>query len=372
MQTLNPFFFRRLRLLCFIGALLSTAFFLLAGCRSHPSDADNSPSAIPTFIDITMSTNQPGNFISLSPDGTRLASLRSSRLTIYDTKTGKILSQAGNVPSDNNIDYITLEFSVDNIKILLSSSGYHSFSQGNSSLVFDISKDSATQLVAIAAGKARLYDDGSKIIAMSRMSSTTDILSIYSTANGSVIKELYPPFSYHFDSLGGNFGLIKDEDAIIFPKQSAKWSDGDYNYVWSVSIDTFVRKFSTVDTSLFPTYRFSVSADGLVAASGSPYYGLYGLWAFYDTKTGQQIGSRINIVSKTWGFHPPFILTKNFVYVADLINDSSAIKIIKLLDGTSTVLTMPSSNYLPSITASRDGRYVAGAVDNIVRIWKLY
>ncbi|MEP7234402.1 MAG: carboxypeptidase-like regulatory domain-containing protein [Ignavibacteriota bacterium] len=302
------------------------------------------------FTDIPVVTNTQGGVIGLSPDGTRLAVFNTPTLTVYDTKTGNILSQA-TVPGTKPYYYDgRIEFSVDNSKVLLASTY-------SPTVLFDVS--GATGSVVISIGSisgAKLYDDGTKIIAMqSKGYPNPPVINVYLAADGSILKTLHPVVANVNDSAGG-FGFIRDEDAVIFPDDKSTMSA----HVWSVATDAESRNFAMTGYS----YTFSSSAEGLTVAASSNYTD----FDCYDSKTGLKSGA---ISLGTTSRYGPITLTKNYGYSSVQSGGAMVIKISKISDGTSVLKLLPTGSSVSNIAASRNEQYVAAATSDKIRIWKL-
>ena len=303
------------------------------------------------YLDITLGAKSENQIVALSPDGSRVAAWSSQpgQVTVFDTKTGNTLSTA----AITSAPYVNaMEFSTDNSRLLLSSK------YGTDAVLFDVSGPTATQIVTIpGAIGARLYDDGSKIIAGKTMVyPNPSVINIYSSADGSVIKTLHPAVSGTNDSMTV-FGFIRNEDAIIFPDDKA-----GNDRIWSVATDAESRNFAVSGLS----YTFIVSDDGLTVASSADYV----TYSCYDTKTGSKSGDvKIGGVNGTRYGNP--VMTKNNVYAADQVNGANVIRIFKISDGTSTIKLLSATNYVASLAASRNEQVLAAASAGRIRIWKL-
>jgi hypothetical protein len=304
-----------------------------------------------TYIDIPTDTtvNQQGELIAFSPDGSELASLSLQKLTVYNTTTGKILSQ-GNV-SNQVYYYRSMEFSKDNRKLLLAS-------DYQATQLYDVSGAAIALLVTLPqVSGAKLYDDGSKIIAMQSMVyPNPPVINVYSAADASVLTTLHPFIANVSDSIG-SFGLINDENAIVFPDRKTTGTDR----VWSVATDGELRNFSVIGTS----FTFAASEDALTVASSTD----YSSYTCYDVKTGQSRGI-VNIAGSK-GRYGGLTLTKNNGYAIDQVNGAYVIRVIKISDGTSTIKLLPASSTALSVAASRNEQYLAAATTTKIRVWKL-
>ncbi|MDP4219994.1 MAG: hypothetical protein Q8916_11205 [Bacteroidota bacterium] len=304
--------------------------------------------ATSTFIDITTAKSEIGT-AAFSPDGSRLASSSSvptPQVTVYDTKTGNVLSTVSGSLYPN-----IMEFSADNTKLLVSN-------YGGGTILYDVSSATGSQILSLPNALAgRLYDDGTKIIGVERQTyPNPSIVNIYSATDGSVIKTLHPMITGNSDSIS-TFGLIRDEDAIVFPDDAK-----GLNRVWSVSTDAEIRNFSVAGNS----YTFVSSDEGSSVASSADYL----TYSCYDTKTGQKTGDiKIGgINGKRYG-NPT--LTKNNFYVADQVTGADVVRIFKISDGTSTVKLLSGTNYVSSVAASRNEQFLAAVTSGKIRIWQL-
>ena len=307
--------------------------------------------ATSNFIDIPISSNKEGQLIGLSPDGTRLAAFIPSQLTVYDSKTGQILSQ-GNVTSANtNYYHGSLQFSTDNSKVLF-------VSDYGETQLYDVSGAAIALLISIPnVTGAKLYDDGSKIIVVKSMGyPNPPVINIYNVSDGSVKATLHPTMSGGSDSLS-SFGFIRDEDAIIFPDDKS-----GSDHIWSVATDAEIRNFPVTGAS----YTFAASEDGLTVASSADYV----TYSCYDTKTGLKAGD-VKIGGNNGTRYGNTVLTKNSAYVADQVSGANVIRIFKISDGTSTIKLLSGTNYVASVAASRNEQYLAAVTSGKIRIWKL-
>ena len=294
-----------------------------------------------TYTDIVLGSNQGNEVISFSPDGSRLAALAyqgTSKVTVYETKTGNILSVF--TPSDY---YSSMEFSSDNTKLLLASTY-------NTTSLYDVSMANASLITSISnVIDAKLYDDGTKIIA-----STGSGINIYSAVNGAVITSLTP------SNVNGKsiFAFIRDENAIAY-------RNGTDLHIWDVMTNAEIRSFpmagSTVNI-LYSEEGHTVSANTTIND-----------YSFYDTKSGQKIGTAtVSTTRDSINFGgSTMLLTQHYLYDGSSVNGGSAIRITKIADGTSIVKLFLGGTNVTSVAASRNEQYVAAAANGTIRIWKL-
>lgn len=301
-----------------------------------------------TIVDIAVIAKE-GSSMAISPDGTRLATLDyGGALIVYETTGGTTVS-LGTVA--NSRYFAKLQFSSDNKKLMVSSSP-------TVTEVYDVSAATPVLISSVANTMyAVMYDDGSKLIAGVRGSSTYTI-GVYSTADGSLIKTLNPT---NMSDSSGTFSLREADDALLYFdnktnglfRASAVSNDAD---LWSFNLTGII-------------WNSVYSGDGEVVALSSDYKN-YGC---YDTKTGTKL-SDIKSTGQNSGISGGgFALTKNYAYTT--VDDSGGatllITIKKFSDGTSSVKLLPGNKHISSIVASRGDEYLAIAFNGGIRIWKL-
>ncbi len=300
-------------------------------------------SGTPNYTEITVGTSSA---IALSPDGSRLAVWGGSILTVYDASKGNLLSSATSTPTFN-----TLQFSLDGSKLLAAENNY---SVGQAT-VYDVSGTIATVITTIPnIINAKLYDDGSKIIAS--LSSASSTIVIYSAVNGSLINTLTPTMTGK-NNYYSNFGFIRGENAAIY-------QDGLTARVWGVATNAELRNFPVTGAS----YYFASSEDGNTVATGGGSLPL----SCFDTKAGAKIGDLTGITNSSRDSGAgTLILTQNYVYTSSPISGAVEVSIIKISDGTSSVRLLSASASIDGLAASRNEKYLAAAQNGKVRIWKL-
>ncbi len=309
--------------------------------------------ATSNFVDITLTgQNKEGQILAISPDGTRLAAwqYQPSQFTIYDTKTGNVISTTP-VTGQSNIN--AMHFSSDNNKLLLSTTY-------GATQLFDVSTATATMILSFPnILNAKLYDDGTKIVAaVSQPYPNPPLLNIYSAADGSVLKTLHPT---NFGSSGdstGSFGFIHSEEAIVYPDGNA----GGTARVWSLQSDAELRNFAFTGQP----YLFLSSDDGSTVTSSSDNLTYF----CYDTKTGLKSGTIILPTSQNGRYGYPAV-TMNFLYTGEQANGANVIRIWKIADGSSTLKLLSGTSYVNSIAASRNEQYLTASTSGLIRIWKL-
>jgi hypothetical protein len=308
------------------------------------------------YTDITIGSNQQGEVIALSPDGSRLAVFISNpaQLSVYDTKTGNTVSTAIITKHGSYYYANGMQFSADNAKLLMRSSY-------DVTLLFDISSSSATEVLAMSGvNGAQLYDDGTKIIASENaVYPNPSIINVYSAADGSVITTLHPNISNLSDSIG-SFGLIHDENSIVYPDDKSSLSA----HVWSALSDAELRSFPITGS----LYTFTASEDGLTVALSSDYKN----YSCYDTKAATKLGD-ISVFGANGARYGNVSFTKGHAYTADEVSGAMVIRMIKISDGTSRVKLLAGSanKSINGIAASRNEQYLAAASSDKIRIWKL-
>jgi hypothetical protein len=290
------------------------------------------------FIDIPLAGTNDGGKVALSPDGSRLGVWSYSQLSVYDTKTGAILSQA---PLTKQQYANGIQFSADGMKLLLYS---------NPATLYDVSGATATQLVSVNGSGIKLYDDGSAILTSLYVTGTGYEIAKYSAATGNLITTVTPT---NFSDSAAVMGLINDEEALVYPDMKSSNAD-----VWSIANNSQSRSFSVLGSS----YSFSASDDGLEIATSSDYK----TFNFFDTKTGTKTNS-INMGGSSTTYH--IVLTKNYAYSSMPVTGAGVINSFKISDGTSVVHLMPSSPI--SFAVSRNDKYLAASYSGKVRLWKL-
>jgi WD40 repeat protein len=155
------------------------------------------------------------------------------------------------------------------------------------------------------------------------------------------------------------FGFDRDENAIVYPDIKTN----GLAHVWSIPGNAELRNFPIAGGS----YSFLSSEDGLTVASSADYK----TYSFYDTKTGQKTGNDVNTAGANSTRYGNLILTKNNAYIADQVDSANVIRVFKIADGTSTIKIFSGSNYVASVTASRNEKNLAAVSNGILRIWTL-
>jgi len=309
-------------------------------------------SATANYIDITSNSAKEGLQLAYSHDGSRLVAWQSQspQFTIYDTKTGNVISTT----PLTGIYYIrNMYFSDDNNKLLLSTT------YGPTQL-YDVSGATTTMLLSIQnILNARLYDDGTKIVAAASTGyPNPPSLNIYSATDGSILKTLHPlNFGNSGDSTG-SFGFNQSEESIVYPDGNTAQTAR----VWSLKTDAELRNFSYSGQP----YTFTTSDDGLTMTATVDYM----TYSCYNTLTGIKTGDVKIPVSKSGRLGFPFI-TQNYLYTTDQSNGVDIMMIFKISDGSSTLKLLSSNAYISSIAASRNEQYLAASPSGLIRIWKL-
>ena len=285
--------------------------------------------------------------IALSPDGSRLATF-GTNVTVYDVTNGNVLSTALLSGSYSS----SAEFSLDGQKLLVNNQ--------QSATLYDVSGSTATSLVTLMNVRgAKLYDDGSKIIATDDISNKQ---TLYSAADGSVIKTLSasPGVDQRigmYSTVSGGFGYSSAEDAIAYIDSNL------VARIWSVASDAQLRNFPVTGSHYF----FSSSEDGKTIASAPT---SVAAWSCYDTKTGTKIGD-VQPPTGTNKEHGTLLLTQNYGYFTTSLNGATAIQIANIATGSSSMRLFSGSVYISAIAASRNEKYLAAMQNGKVRVWKI-
>ncbi|MDP4219995.1 MAG: hypothetical protein Q8896_06120 [Bacteroidota bacterium] len=297
-------------------------------------------SGVPNYTDITVgTTSYDASALALSPDGSRLGVWGSGKLSVFDTKNGNLLSSATTNMNSINI----MEFSLDGSKLLASDNWY------GPTIVYDVSATLATAGASIPSlGTAHLSDDGTKVIALSR--AYQGKIMIFSAVDGSVIKSL-SPVSTGIESIG----YIPGEDAVVY-------QDGQNARVWGVATDAELRNFPMTGVN----YYFASSEDGHTIASSSN----NSVYSCYDTKTGTKLGDLSGVVSGR-DSAGSILVTQNYGYIEANVGGAVTIRVVKIVDGTSSIKVLPGAMVLTAMAASRNEAYLAASQSGKVRIWKL-
>lgn len=289
-------------------------------------------SGTPSYLDII---TEQGS-LALSPDGSRLAVVTRTKLTVYDAATGNSLSSTTFADFPSNL----WQFNLDGSKLLISSNG------GSKTDVYDVSGTTSTLMCSIPSLVfSSLTDDGLKIIARKQISNPFNVI-VYSTLDGSVVKTLTP-----IGLVSGNgLGYIQSENAIVYNEPLTA-------HVWSVENDVELRNFSVSGPS--PLYILS-SEDGHTIATNSN----TPLYSFYNTMNGEKI------TDLTIPGNQP-LLTKGFAYHTTTVGGVGAVKIMNLSNGTSSLRLLPGTNSIDGFALSRNEQYLAAGRYGKVRIWKI-
>jgi hypothetical protein len=306
--------------------------------------------ATANYIDIPLAAQKENQLMAFSPDGSRLALwMQPSQFNIYDTKTGNIVSTA---TVAGNSYFSGLQFSSDNAKLLLST-------PYGSTMLYDVSGATASLIISIPSIlNAKLYDDGSKIIAaVSQSFPNPQLVKVFSTSDGSVVQTLHPTNLGTNGDSTGTLGFIQDENTIVYPDMSSTGTA----HVWGVAGDAEVRNFPFSGNS----YLFISSDDGLAVASSNDYITFY----VYDTKTGTKTDLNLQ-PSGSQRYSVP-ILTKGFAYTPDQVSGTDIVRITKISDGTSTTKLFLGASHISRVAASRNEQYLAAVNNTTIRIWKL-
>lgn len=311
---------------------------LTAGQQKNIGNVSLCGSSTTNYTEIT--PTQYPLAIALSPDGSRLGIGGTTNLMVYDAATGNVISSA---TLSGSSFFSNLQFSIDGSKLLVLNRDSVS---GLSVKVYNVSTTTATLITSIVGiTGAKLYDDGTKIIA--RPNSNPTKIVIYSAVDGSIIKTLNP---VNISATDLDFGFIRSEDAAIY-------QDGNTARVWDVATDVQLRFFSVVGGFSY----FGSSDDGLTVSSSAN----GGTYSFYNTQSGVKRGDVTT--------NAPPLLTQNYVYTVTSVSGIPAVKIIHIANGTSSLRLMGSGvGSINSIAASRDEKYLAVALSNgKVRILKI-
>ncbi len=304
-----------------------------------------------SFIDIHLGMSL-GTNIALSPDGSLIAvSIDSSGFKVFETKTGTLVSELNNGFRQS---ILKLQFTTDNKKLMVLEP-YIAVS------ILDITTRIPTVVCTVPKSgnyfsDAHIYDDGSKIIAMSSPGIGGGVLNLYSGTDGSLIKTLHP--TNYVDS-SANFGFDRSEDAVVFLDTKT------YNtfVVWSIANDALIRTI-TASTTYSTAYSEEAATFGLQNSGTSSY-------AFYNSNPGAKI-SDVSGIFQSSNRYGGLVITKDNIYTDAITDSISVVKILKVADG-STVFTklLPSTHYVSALAANRQQTHVAATTNQgYIRVWK--
>jgi len=327
---------------------------LASGAQSNIGNMKICGTGTANYLDITIpvslgGTQQYGQSVALSPDGSRLALYSVSKIGIFDTKTGNLISSG----SAAGVSYYlsSMQFSVDNTKLLISSSSDSS----HSAVLYDVSGATVTNLITIASVTgAKLSDDGTQIIGVVTHAAPAPAdLNIYKASDGSIVQTLHPT------NISNAFGFDRTENAAVYP-------DGKTNglaHVLSMTVNAELRNFPVVGNA----NGFISSEDGLTIASSSDYTN----YSFYNTQTGALVGTIVVTAMNSTSKSNTFALTKNNAYQATQVDSANVIKVFNIANGASTLKLLSGTSYVASVAASRSEVNVAAVSNGKIRIWPL-
>ncbi len=204
----------------------------------------------------------------------------------------------------------------------------------------------------------QILDDGLSLIAVSSADYT---LTLYSAADGSILKKLSYSLKTGIDS--ANFAVNESERAVVC-------INGNSIDVWSIDNDALIRSIPT--NSPFTT--LSSNSDGSLIVSSVQFY----KYSFYNCITGVHIGDKINS-SRDSGINiinNRVILGTSMIAVYGAVQNALSIQLlalgtwdvlsVKLIPGTAKLNEMSNS-----VALSRNEKRLAACFNNKIRIWAL-
>lgn len=329
------------------GIVLAIVFLLcgvtsFSGCANDANVIINTPK-IADSLDIVL--GERGGIIALSPDGSRLVVVNSNSLTVYETTSGKIVSEYSNSKS---LTQGGVEFGIDSKKLLVFYYGPHS------SVLYDISRLQASIITTVPTySHSHLTDDGKTIIANESRDSTFYI-GLYSTNDGSLLKELHPS---HYTVPEWGLGYLRDENSIAYIVNDSI----PYCNIWNILTDKEERNFK-ISREIIGVMTFS--EEGLT--STFPIDNL--VFPIYNTLTGVQSGM-IGSGPSGADWEMPHAISKRFFYSAGgnrsvLIYDIAEKKNIQFK-------IYPEASQHQRLCVSRQENCVAVISNASIRLWRL-